>query len=117
MHFSGAHNDLVIIRKGEVIKLKACRQPVGFYEHQKAFECATFQMMKGDHVYLSTDGFADQFGGDKGKKFKSVNFEKLVLSISSLPIAEQKTRLSAEFEAWKGEFEQLDDICVIGFQV
>ncbi|MCH2233802.1 MAG: SpoIIE family protein phosphatase [Crocinitomicaceae bacterium] len=117
LFYSGAHNDLIIVRNNQIIKYKACRQPVGFFEHFKGFQCAEIQMEKGDQVYLSTDGYADQFGGEKGKKMKSVNFEKIILENAALSMEEQKDILVRRFEEWKSDYEQLDDICVIGFQV
>jgi serine phosphatase RsbU (regulator of sigma subunit) len=68
-------------------------------------------------VYLFTDGFADQFGGKQNKKYKYLHFKKLLTSIAPLPVDLQKEKIENEFIEWKGDFEQLDDICVLGFRV
>lgn len=73
-------------------------------------------VLPGDIFYLLTDGYVDQFGGDNGKKFKFKNFKELVLSVSNLPMNEQRNILNETFEAWKGTLEQIDDVCVIGIK-
>ncbi|MEO6303705.1 MAG: histidine kinase, partial [Bacteroidia bacterium] len=65
---------------------------------------------------LITDGYADQFGGSEGKKLMSKNFKNFLLSINNLPLTEQSVALSQKFNAWKGDFEQVDDVCIIGIR-
>lgn len=74
-------------------------------------------VQKGDTLYLFTDGFADQFGGEKGKKMKSSNFRELLRSVQGKPLTQQKLRLHDAFNEWKNDFEQLDDVCIIGVKI
>lgn len=117
LDWAGANNPLWIIRNGELIEFKADKQPIGKTDAMKSFETHSFILEKGDLIYLFTDGFSDQFGGPDNKKYKSANFKKLLLKVSSQSIAQQKEMILAEFKEWKGEFEQLDDICIIGIRV
>jgi len=73
--------------------------------------------MKGDSIYIFSDGYVDQFGGEKGKKYKSANFKKLLLSINDESMEQQKEMINKTFESWKGDLEQLDDVCVIGVRI
>jgi serine phosphatase RsbU (regulator of sigma subunit) len=75
------------------------------------------QIRKGDCIYLFSDGYADQFGGPNGKKFKYKSLQLLLLEIHNKPMEEQKVILETEFEKWKGMLEQIDDVCVIGIRV
>lgn len=73
-------------------------------------------MREGDTVYIFSDGFADQFGGDKGKKFKTRNLRALLLSIQGYDMDTQRQKMTEAFEEWKQDFEQVDDVCVIGYR-
>ena len=117
--YAGAHNPLWIIRKGsdEMEEIKADKQPVGKHINASNFTSHSVVINKGDTVYLFSDGYVDQFGGDKGKKFKSSNFRTLILSIQDQPLAKQKEIIYKTFEDWKGGLEQLDDVCVFAFRV
>ena len=117
LKFSGANNSLWIVRHGELIVLPADHQPVGRFDHVKKF--TTHEMMpgKGDCIYLCTDGYADQFGGAKGKKFKTSGLKNLLLSNSDRPCNEQLAVVEMTFEKWKGELEQVDDVCVMGIRI
>ena len=130
--FSGAHNNLWIVSTRPELnvettimemdglylhEIKANKQPVGKYEHLKPFDTTTVTLSNGERFYLYSDGYADQFGGENGKKFKGKNFKTLVLESYQLSIDEQRERLRENFENWKGDFEQLDDVCVIGVEV
>ncbi|MCL4857473.1 MAG: SpoIIE family protein phosphatase, partial [Flavobacteriales bacterium] len=102
----------------ELLEYKPDKMPVGKHEkEQEPFTLHTLQLQKGDVIYTLTDGFADQFGGDKGKKYMIKNFKELLLNIAHLPMHEQEQKLEEEFTAWKGNNEQVDDVCVIGVQV
>lgn len=118
LQFAGAQNALWIIKNGaeELIEIKGDKQPIGKYAEKKPFTNHTLQLEKGDLIYMTSDGYVDQFGGDKGKKYKSVNFKKLLLSIKVKPVDEQLTIIMQNFDQWKGDLEQLDDVCVIGFK-
>lgn len=117
--WAGANNSLWIIRKGakEVEEIKADKQPIGNYAHQKPFTAHNVKFNKGDCFYLFTDGFQDQFGGERGKKFKPANFKKLLLSICSEQMDKQLEIIDSAFKNWKGDLEQVDDVCVIGVRL
>ncbi|MFT5779322.1 MAG: serine phosphatase RsbU (regulator of sigma subunit) [Crocinitomicaceae bacterium] len=92
--------------------------PVGKYEKDHIpFHGGEYDIQKGDQIYTLTDGFQDQFGGHNGKKFRIKKMREYVLSISSFTMAEQKQSISEEFSNWKGEIEQVDDVCVIGVKI
>jgi ligand-binding sensor domain-containing protein/serine phosphatase RsbU (regulator of sigma subunit) len=116
--FASANNPIIVIRDGEVLEFKADKMPVGKNDRdQISFTLQTLQLQKGDLIYTLTDGFPDQFGGEKGKKFMIKNLKNLFLSISNLSMKEQEQKLNDEFTTWKGENEQVDDVCIIGIRV
>ncbi len=118
LEFAGANNPLWIIRQNELIEYKADKMPIGVYaDTSQAFTGQLITLQKGDTIYLSTDGFADQFGGPQGKKYKYKQFENFLLSISQTTFTNQKELLNTEFENWRGKLEQLDDVCVLGIKV
>ncbi len=115
--YAGAHNPLWIIRKGEVLETKADKQPIGKFRKPKPYTTHTFELEKGDAIHIFSDGYADQFGGEKEKKFKSKAFKKLLLSIQDKTMEQQKIIIDDTFENWKGELEQIEDVCVIGVKI
>ncbi len=118
LQYSAANNSFYICRKGELIEYKPDKMPVGsFGEYERPFTQHTIQLEDGDIIYGITDGYADQFGGPKGKKFKYKQFEELLLSISQEPMEIQKQKLDDAIENWKGELEQVDDVTVIGIRI
>ena len=119
LKYAGAHNPLWIIRNGsdEIEEYKANKQPIGQFDNPTPYTTHTIQMNKGDQFYIFSDGYADQFGGEKGKKFKASNFKKLLLTIKGESMATQKQKLEQRFNEWKGELEQLDDVCIIGVRI
>ena len=117
LEFAGANNPLIIIRNGELIETKGDKQPIGDFEHRVSFTNHEIQLEKGDNIYLFTDGYADQFGGPKGKKFKLKTLKSLLLEISTSPIDKQEILLRQAFNGWKGDIEQLDDVCLIGIKI
>jgi len=105
-------------KKFELIEFKPDKMPVG--KHDKDFESFTMQtvtLQKGDIIYTLTDGFPDQFGGEKGKKYMIKNLKELLLQIAPLSMEEQEQKLADEFTSWKGENEQVDDVCIIGIKI
>jgi PAS domain S-box-containing protein len=115
LEFACAKNPLWIVRDNSLIEFLPDKFCVGMdYDVDKPFTRQTVDLKKGDRVYTFSDGYADQFGGPKGKKFKYKKFQELLLSIHRLPMEEQKTVLSDTMDKWKGEYMQIDDICVIG---
>jgi serine phosphatase RsbU (regulator of sigma subunit) len=121
LEYAGANRPLWIIRKGdtEVTEIKADKQPVGGLEtgYHKTFTNKEEVLSEGDRIYLSSDGYADQFGGTKGKKFMVRNFQALLLSIRNQPMKDQEEALRQNFNQWKGNAEQVDDILIIGVEV
>jgi serine phosphatase RsbU (regulator of sigma subunit) len=119
IQYAGANNPFWLIRNGadEVEEIKANKQPIGNYENASLFSNHTIQLQKGDCFYIFTDGYADQFGGEKGKKFKYKPFKNLLLSICNESPDKQKELLNNHFEQWRGNLEQIDDVCVIGVKI
>lgn len=117
--WAGANNPIWIIRSGssEIEEIKGDKQPIGVYELSKPFTTHSIQLDQGDSLYLFSDGYADQFGGENGKKYKSGKFKKTILEIAGLPMSDQAKALDERFESWRGSIEQIDDVCVIGVKV
>ena len=119
LYSSGANNPVLILRKesSDFDIIKADRQPVGLFSHAKPFKEHKTQLEKGDKVYIFTDGYQDQFGGEKGKKLMPKKFKKLLLDSNQLSMDQQRETLENEFNSWRGELEQIDDVCVIGVEI
>jgi len=116
--FASAHNPIIIIRNGEILEFKADKMPVGKHDNdQQSFTLQTIHLQKRDVIYTFTDGFPDQFGGEKGKKYMIKNLKELFLSIAYLPMKEQEQKLYDEFNRWKGYNEQVDDVCIVGVRI
>jgi serine phosphatase RsbU (regulator of sigma subunit) len=116
INYAGAYNPLIIIRNGELIEHKAVRNPIGIHRFEKPFKNNYIQIERGDLLYLFSDGYIDQIGGAKAKKYKSANFKKLLLKISVKNIEDQKIILEDEMNNWKGDNEQIDDMLIIGIR-
>ena len=119
LEWSGANNPLWVVRKNasEIEEIKPNKQPIGKFAEPKPFTTHRISLASGDTVYVFTDGYQDQFGGDKGKKFKAAQFKALLLQIQSFPMEDQRQRIDQAFESWRGKLEQVDDVCVIGVRV
>lgn len=117
--WSGANNPLWLIRSdaGEVEVVKPDPQPIGSFFGRNSFHTHAMKLNKGDCFYLFSDGYVDQFGGPDGKKFKAGAFRKLLLSNKSKEMSIQRALLLSVFEEWKGEIEQVDDVCVLGVRI
>ena len=116
--YTAAQNPIWVVRDGALTEIKPEKMPVGKHDKDSVpFVGGVFEMKKGDVIYTLTDGFQDQFGGPKGKKFMVKKMREYVLSISHLSMKEQHTRISEVFSNWKGDTEQVDDVCVIGVRV
>ena len=99
-------------------ELEPDKRPVGYFRGLGIpFTNKEFDLKKDDRIYLFTDGFADQFGGPRGKKFKYKQLQGLLAVIAEEPMTEQSKILSETFDKWKGSLEQVDDICVIGIRI
>ncbi|MCC6372930.1 MAG: tetratricopeptide repeat protein [Bacteroidia bacterium] len=116
VEYAAANNVPLLIRNNAFVPLHKDKMPVGLGENLNPFNTFSFEAIPGDAIYLYTDGFADQFGGLKGKKFMYKQLDNLILSNSNNPILEQKENLLTAFENWKGKLEQVDDICVVGIK-
>jgi serine phosphatase RsbU (regulator of sigma subunit) len=127
LNYSGANNPLWIIRKNakvpeegqeeDLLEIKADKQPIGKFDYGKPFTNHEVEVHAGDCIYIFTDGYADQFGGPSGKKFRYKTLKNLLLRIHLLPMEQQKKILDETFESWRGELAQVDDVCVFGIRV
>ncbi len=137
LQYAGANNPLWIIRpilnnlqlptstelanstklNFELIEIKPNKQPIGKVDNPQPFTTHTIELQKGDSIYVFSDGYTDQFGGEKGKKFKAQFFKELLLSIQNNTMEEQKNSLIQHFNNWKGTLDQVDDVCIIGVRI
>lgn len=117
--FAGAYNSLYMVRNSNLGEYKADSIAIGSYEPgtEKKYTNHKFAISKGDQLYLFTDGYADQFGGEKGKKFKYRSFQQLIIHNNTLDPEQQRRALDIAFNDWRGELEQVDDVCVIGIRI
>jgi serine phosphatase RsbU (regulator of sigma subunit) len=138
LEFAAANNPLYFVRKKQhgplvengqalepdvetdthwLFQINADKQPVGAYEYRKPFTNHLFRLLPGDTIYLSSDGFRDQFGGQKGKKFMAKNLKQILVSIQDKKMEEQKELLNKTIADWMAGYGQNDDICVMGVRV
>ncbi|MGB0525403.1 MAG: 7TM diverse intracellular signaling domain-containing protein [Flammeovirgaceae bacterium] len=117
--FAGAKNPVCHLKNGEIERIKGSKYPIGSYksERTKVFEQKEFELRSGDAYYIFSDGFQDQFGGAEGRKYMTKRFRNLLQSIGHLPMKEQKELLYQEFNTWKQNGSQTDDVLVIGFRL
>lgn len=100
-----------------LFEIKADKQPIGKYEYRTNFHNHSMILAKDDCVYIFSDGFADQFGGEKGKKFMYKPFKRLLTDLAPMKMKKQEKKLFYSFDEWKGEVEQIDDMCVMGVRI
>ncbi|MCK5775430.1 MAG: SpoIIE family protein phosphatase [Bacteroidales bacterium] len=134
LQFAGANNPIYIIPKQarddhglkqtriktndeRLFEIKGDKMPIAIYDRMKDFETVNIQLKKGDRVYLFSDGYIDQFGGEKGKKFKSPAFKRMLLEHQTIPLNKSKVILEKTFEDWRGDEDQIDDVTLIGIEV
>ncbi|MBI2722769.1 MAG: SpoIIE family protein phosphatase [Bacteroidetes bacterium] len=117
LSYAAAYNSPVLVSQGILKQLPSDKMPVGKGERTGSFTKYTTLANHGDTLYISTDGYADQFGGSKGKKFKTRQMEELLLEIHRLPMEEQRIQIEKKFNEWKGKHEQVDDVAVIGIKI
>lgn len=119
LKFAGANNPVYLIQKGNLTQLNANKFPVGSFVEEKVSTFTEYgvNLNKGDVLYLFSDGYADQFGGTEGKKFKYKQFKEVLLDIHQLEPSDQHKLLADKLEAWKGNLEQVDDVLVIGIKL
>ena len=119
LRYAGANNPLWVIRKGstEVEEFKANKEPIGKYDKYTNYDTQDVELNEGDSFYVFSDGYVDQFGGEKGKKYKSKALKEFLISIQNLEMKDQKRALSENFANWRGAHEQIDDVCIIGVKI
>jgi len=118
VEWAGANNPLWIVRGKECIVYNPDKRPISYSRGiSSLFTNHTIELQKGDALYIFTDGFADQFGGPKGKKFKYKQLQEIILGMQREPMQKQEEILSKTFADWKGKLEQVDDVLVIGIKV
>ena len=118
LQYAGAYNPMYLFRNGEIIETKADKMPIGIYIREKeSFTNNEIQLQKGDTFYIFSDGFADQFGGPKGGKLKSGPFKELLSGIQDKSMADQREFLNTFIDDWIGEYDQIDDMIILGIRV
>ena len=122
LQYAGANSPAYIVRKDkndipELIHLRPDRMPVGVHLKEKSFSHQKFQLKTDDSLYLFSDGFVDQFGGEKGIKYKPGRFREFLLSINGATMSRQRELLFEEYDNWRSGTKQLDDILVMGFKI
>lgn len=130
--YSGAHNSLYLITEKNghteaeirnenqthvLLEYKGDKQPIALFDHGKPFTQIEIQLKRGDIIYISTDGYPDQFGGANKRKMMHKRFRQLLLDTSSRPLVEQSEILEKKFKEWQGDEPQVDDVCIIGVRV
>ncbi len=114
LYFSGANNPLYLIRAGELIHYRGDKMPVAIHYKMVPFTLHTIELQKGDAFYIFSDGYADQFGGPKEKKFMTSQLKETLVAMANEPMLKQGERLNEIFEEWRGESPQVDDVTLIG---
>jgi len=117
LEYSGANNSLYIVRESNLIEYKSDRQPVGVFAKEKPFTLHEINMKPNDSFYIFSDGYSSQFGGQKNDKLKTSRFKEYLLAVSKLDISNQKVELDNMLKTWQGNYEQIDDILVIGVKI
>ena len=117
LEYAGANNPLWVVRDEEILETKADKQPIGLYDYRTPYSNHVIELKKGDCIYIFSDGFVDQFGGARGKKFKAKPFKQLLLLVQNEPMDKQKELINQSFEDWMGAIEQVDDVCIIGVKI
>ncbi len=117
VQWSGANNPLWYLQNKALGEVTADKQPIGKYYDHKPFSTHTLNLNKGDILYLFTDGYADQFGGPKGKKFKYRQLQETLIAMSDLSMDKQKEKLDTILNDWQSSLEQVDDILIIGVRL
>ncbi len=117
LEFAGVYNPLYVVNASGVKEIKPDKKAIGYKLKDFKYSRTSVQLQKNDCIYLFTDGFADQFGGPSGKKFKYAQFKSLLKSSWGDPLYKQEKLINEAFDSWKGALEQIDDVCVIGLRI
>jgi serine phosphatase RsbU (regulator of sigma subunit) len=116
--YAGAYNPLYILRNGEIIQHKADKMPIGIhFKESKGFTNNALDVMEDDVLYMFSDGYVDQFGGESGRKFMANRFKDLIVSIADQSLEKQRDILDVKIDMWRGERHQVDDILVLGIKI
>lgn len=116
LKYAGSFNPQLVVHNGVLTEIRGDRTPIGYSDVSQQFSCRDLQLEHGDMVYLFTDGYTDQFGGEMNKKYMISRMREFIPSISGLSVEEQKESLRANFLSWKGNQEQTDDVLVLGLR-
>ncbi|MBQ4405601.1 MAG: SpoIIE family protein phosphatase [Bacteroidales bacterium] len=116
-NFAGAYNPMIMVRNGELKVFSAVKSPVGIHMRELPFEDQYVDLQKGDRLFLFSDGYSDQFSSVRHDKFKMSRFRQLLLESSRFPMSDQRNKLVDNYYAWKGDFIQIDDVCVLGVEI
>ena len=111
--YSGAFNPLYLLRNNEFLDIKADRQPIGKFIKRSPFTSTKIEILKGDHIFLFSDGYLDQFGGERGKKLKSTGFKEHLISALNVKDKSFNDTLDQSFKEWRKHEEQIDDVCIL----
>ena len=118
IQFSGAYNNLYLIRNNELIEYPADRMPISIFDMiDSGFKRNDINILRNDIIYMFSDGYADQFGGPNCKKYKYATLKALLLKIHKLPLTKQEEKLRKEFNDWKGAGPQIDDVLILGLKL
>ena len=117
MQYAGAYNPLFIIRNDEFIEIKADKQPIAIHRKESSFTNHVVNLKKNDLIYLFSDGFIDQFGGDSKEKFKTKRFKKLIIENSNKPLSDQYQIIGQTFDNWKTDSKQIDDVAILAVKI
>ncbi|MFN4233434.1 MAG: tetratricopeptide repeat protein [Bacteroidia bacterium] len=117
IQYSGANRPLYIVENNTLNEIKPDKQPIGKYEETKPFTAQLIELNENTCLYLTTDGYADQFGGEKGKKIGTKPFKEMLSQTIALTLEEKGKELKAFFEQWKGHTEQMDDVTLLGIKI
>ena len=117
LYFSGANLPISIIRDGRAIEFKGDRQHVGYSRKNEDFTTQVIDIYEGDMIFMYSDGYQDQFGGPRGKKYMKRRLRELFEDLSDKPLEEQYNLIKLEFHQWKADLNQVDDVCVMGIRI
>lgn len=115
LYWAGANNPLWTIRNNatEIEEIKPNKQPIGYHENSQPFKNHKVTFDQGDQIFMFSDGYQDQFGGPSGKKYKAKNMKNFFLDIQNLDMDEKKAKINQNFVDWKGDIDQIDDVCIV----
>ena len=115
--YAGANNPLYLVRDGDLTEFKGDRMPIAIHQNMAKFKTHEIQLQAGDHLYLFSDGYVDQFGGPEDKKFKFKAFRQMLVDNATQSMKKQKQVLESTISEWRGDREQVDDIVVVGLEI